>query len=624
MTTLSPSGGVNEREPTLIGDTQLQDTEGAEYRVGQPGLYVARGRKQVGDLGVVTGKGIYEAGFDNGETYAVAHEGNRIKSGLIVSGTLEFKTVTTLDSGSLPIVGAHYANRHYLASNVQNVRLEAGSGTLSAFPIGMSQTEFAVGVSVTQGAGLLTATIGLEYWVTEYDSTRGIESLHGDTANTGAFSALDSVIVTVTGTSTNARADTLRWYRSTDGGGFPDGGLIRETAIGTTQITDTNSTTGSLTVPQYGIISIGGLDTDRDEAPPAMSIIFGPFQDSLLGVDPNEPRVLRFTPAGFPDSWPSGYAIPLETARQDKIVSGVVLPGRIGVFCNDSVHVIYRLPRDSDNIFAAGEAQEVVTPERGCRSRRGATIFTPPGQGSLAAWVARDGIWVSNLTSAPSPLTDHINWRGRVSIANLDSCRLMDDALNRRLIFIHRRAADTTHNTGLWYLDYQQFNTIGIRITFADHGPLADAVSVAYTDGERRVASIDSRAANGQVYIEAIQDVDDSALVDAGGSVNFRMRTKEYLPAGPRGYASMGAATWMHDAGPESITHRFYVNRRDAQPEVKPMPETTKRTASEVQMSRSVNSFSLEIESTGTVSYGVHWLDMEGFDAGRLGGIGGA
>ena len=52
---------------------------------------------------------------------------------------------------------------------------------------------------------------------------------------------------------------------------------------------------------------------------------------------------------------------------------------------------------------------------------------------------------------------------------------------NRRLIFIHRRAADTTHNTGLWYLDYQRFSTHGIRITFADHGPLVDAITIAAT-----------------------------------------------------------------------------------------------------------------------------------------------
>jgi hypothetical protein len=432
------------------------------------------------------------------------------------------------------------------------------------------------------------------------------------------------VIVTVTGTSTNSRADQIRWYRSVDGGGFPDGGLIQTTAIGTTQITDDSTVTAILTVPQYGIISIGGLATNRDEAPPVLSSIFGPFQDSLLGVSVAEPRVLRFTPAGYPDSWPSGYGIPLETARRDEIVTGVVLSNRIGVFCKDSVHVVFRLPRDSDSIFAAGEAQHLLTDQRGCVSRRGATEFTPPGGGSYAAFVARDGIWITNLASSPAPLTDKINWETRVNISQLPSCRLLDDPLNRRLIFIHRKATDTTHNTGVWYLDYQEFRRIGMRVTFADHGALADAVTIATADGFRRVVSFDSRLGSGKVYTESNQDMDDSLLLDKDGSVRFRARTKEFLPAGPRGAMHLGKATWMHDAGPAKILHRFYANRRDSNPTVADLPKPTIRTASTTGLQRSVNSVSLEIESTGATSYGVHWIDIEGLDVGPLGGRGGA
>ena len=623
MATFSPNGGVNEREPTLIGDTQLQDTDGAEYRVGQDGLFVSRGRDNFADVGGVTGTGLYEAGFDGGVDFLVAHEGSSYHAARI-NASPSFSRIDGFAAGTSPIVGSHYANRHYVANGVGNRRLESPGGGVAAgitsFPIGMSTTTFVSGASVTQGAGLISATTGLVYWVTEYDSARGIESLRGSTVNTGAFSLLDSIVVTVTGVSANPRANQIRWYRSTDGGGFPDGGLIQTTAIGTTQITDNNAITGSLTIPQYGIISIGGLDTDRDEAPPVLTTIFGPFEHSLLGVNVDEPRVLRFTPSGFPDSWPPGYGIPLETDRRDNIVTGVVLPGRIGVFCNDSVHVIYRLPRDSDSIFAAGTAQDILTKARGCVSRRGATAFTPPGSGGLAAWVSRDGIWSSNLVVAPLPLTDKIDWEGRVDISALSSCRLLDDPLNRRLIFIHRKKSDTTHNTGLWYLDYQSGD---IRITFADHGPLSDAVTIAHTDGLRRAASIDSRLGNGQVYIEANQDVDDSQLRDVNGSVRFRMRTKEFLPGGARAAVSLGKATWMHDAGPDKIVHRAYFNRRDDNPEVKDLPDSDIRTASDVAL-RTVNSISLEIESAGTKSYGIHWIDIQNLALGPLGGLEGA
>ena len=617
MATYAFVDGVNEREPTQIPDGAVQGCSGMEYRVGEIGPFVARGRDLYGTISGVTGRGMYEAGFDGTSQYVVAHVGNSLHAARIVDGTLSFALIDNLATGSSEIVGAHYANRHYTATSVANRRLEATATGITAFAIGMSPSTFTVGVSVTQGVGTISATTGLVYWATEYDSARGIESVTGSSASTGAFSLLDSIVVTVTGTSQNPRATHIRWYRSTDGGGFPDGGLVAESAIGTTQITDTLSTTGSLSVPLYGIVSIGGLDTERDEAPPVLSAIFGPFQDSMLGVAVGEPRVLRFTPAGYPDSWPSGYGIPLETSRRDEIIAGVVLTDRIGVFCNDSIHVVYRLPRDSDSIFAAGEAQDVVTLARGTVSRRGVCAFTPIGHGALVACVSRDGIWATNLvpSTSPMPLTDKIRWEAHVSIADLATCRLMDDPENRRLVFLHRRVADTTYSTGIWYLDYQEFQERGIRVTFANHGPLADAVTVGCPDGCRRAISIDSRSGNGQVYQEATQDVDDSQLVNSSGAVTFRLRTKEFLPAGPRLTSSLGNATWMHDAGPATVTHRFYHDRRDAYPDVKTVQEWDSRRSNDVPLGKDVNSVSLEIESTGTVSYGVHWVDLQDLSA---------
>jgi hypothetical protein len=285
------------------------------------------------------------------------------------------------------------------------------------------------------------------------------------------------------------------------------------------------------------------------------------------------------------------------------------------------MHVVYRLPRDSDSVFAAGEMQDVITKSHGAVSRRGACTFTPIGGGPLAAVVSRDGIWATNLspTSSPIPITDGIDWAGRVDIDGLSSCRLIDDPINRRLVFTHRRAADTTHATGLWYLDYQEYESRGVRVTFADHGPLADAITHAAADGSRRLFSIDSRSGNGQVYLEATQDGDDSQLINASGAVRFRMRTKEFLTAGARGTVRLGTATWMHDAGPATITHRFYFDRRDSNPEVKVLENPSERNADEVYLGRDVNSVSLEIESASTTSYGVHWVDVEGFDVGQLG-----
>jgi len=617
-------GGVNEREPTLIGESQLQDSQGAEYRVGEPGVFVAKGRRNDGTVASVTWRSAYEASFDNGNDFILAHEGNNVHAITMKAG---FGGVLahTFPTGSTAIVGAHYGNRHYVASSVENQRFEQFTSGVSSYPIGMSKSTFVIGSSVTQGTGAVTATIGLEYWTTEYDSTRGIESIFGTTTNTGAFTDKDGVILTVTGTSKNPRADKTRWYRSVDGGGYPDGGLIQETAIGTTQITDTNASTEKYTVPFYGTITVGGLSSDRDEEPPIFDNIFGPFQDSLLGIAVGDWRVLRFTPAGYPDSWPSRYGVPIETRRRDRLVTGVVLPGRIGVFATNSVHVLFRLPRDSDSVFAAGEAQDILTDQRGCMSRRGATTFTPPGAEALAIWVSRDGIWLSNLTSSPVPITDNIDWTGRVDVSKLYLSRLIDDPINRRLVFIHWKKTDTSHSTGVWYLDYQRFTDSGLRILFADHGPIADASTAIYfEDSTLRLISLDSRASNGKIYTEGVQDVDDSQLLDSSGSVKFRVRTKEFMPFGARGQGRLGKATWFHDAGPSKITNRFYFNRRDSNPEEKDITDPTTRNGSTAVLQRSINSVSLELESVGTTSYGVHWLDIEALEAGPLGGQEGA
>lgn len=613
----SPDAGVSEREPTLIPDGALQDTEGAEYRVGPDGLFVARGRDLQGTIAGTTAHGLYELGFDAGQ-YVLAHLDDSYYAGPVVAAGISFSAVVAFTQGTSAVVGTHYSNRHYLANGISNVRVELASGVTS-FPIGMTRSTFTIGVSLTQGAGNLSAATGLVYWATEYDSVRGIESMTGASVSTGAFTSLNGAVAFVTGTSANPRADTIRWYRSVDGGGFPDGGFIGSTPIGTTSITDTLVDTATLTVPQYGLISIGGLDEERDEPPPVMSTIFGPWQDSLLGVTVDEPRNLRFTPAGYPDSWPSGYSVPMEVGRQDQILGGVVLQGRIGVFCRDSVQVIFRLPRDSDSIFAAGDAQDQVTGARGGVSRRGFATFSPPGGPTLAAWVSRDGIWAGDLATSPVPLTDQTRWEERVDVSRLSECRLTDDPINRRLVFLYFRPADTDHMTGVWYLDYQQFSDKGIRITFADHGPLADGVTVVASDGSRRLVTLDSRQSNGQVYVESTQDVDDSHFTDSSGSVKFRMMTKEFIPGGAAQAVQLGRARWFHDAGPARIEHRFYFDR-GAAPETNILPDSTKRAASGAQLQRSVNSFWLEIQSVGTQSYGVHWIDVEGFDAGLMGG----
>ena len=60
--------GVDEVEDTtLLAPNVLRKGQGAEYRRGQKGIHVAKGRELRGSASSVTWKGLYYAGFEGGD-----------------------------------------------------------------------------------------------------------------------------------------------------------------------------------------------------------------------------------------------------------------------------------------------------------------------------------------------------------------------------------------------------------------------------------------------------------------------------------------------------------------------------------------------------------------------------
>lgn len=607
-------GGVDEVEdPTSLEPNILQRGQGAEYRKGRRGIHVAKGRKLLGDAGAVTWKGCYYAGFEGGDEnqFLILHAGDTLYSDAIGDGMTP-SSLESLSAGSTPVVGAHYANRHYLALGNANKCVELDS-ILTLRDVGMRATGLVCGVSVTQGSGDMTTTTGLTYWLTEYDSIRGLESIAGNTAFTDVFTAIDSVIVTIGGTILNDNTDRIRIYRTTDGGTYPDGGMIAEASITTTSHADTDSIVETLGTPLYGFITIGGLDFERDVQPEPLKVISGPFQNSMIGFLAGNPREIAFSADGRPESWPDAYRIPIQTHRQDIGMCFVELNGMYGVFTKDSVHRLTRLPREIDSAFAGGEAASVVTNERGAVSSKAAIAFTMPGRGPIIMFACRDGIWITNLVTFMIPVTDGVDWEGRVDGDKLDQLELVNNSHERRVICYYRKS---NNGHGVMYLDYQRD---AIRITHPDHGAIRTATEGPYK-GFLRVLTGDARTENGQVYVEGTQDRDDSEFTTSSGAISFSIRTAEVFPAGVKEKQRLGRATWMHDAGVASATQRFYANR-EAVPATRTM-NFSEREATEAGLELEVNSFSLQLESVGTVSYGIHWLDIEGFESARLSGQG--
>ena len=608
-----PSGGCNEREdPTLIGEETLARATGVEYRPGLLGVYTARGRSLHSNVEGTTGRALYWAGYDDGTDYLVYQESDNYRP-VAVSGVPSGVTLSC-GSGSDAMVGCHYGNRHYLVNGVSNIVAERDSITGVTFrTAGMVATNSAVtGTSITQGSGSFTVTTGLVYWITEYDSTRGIESVYGATStSTGGFSNLDGIILTISGATHNRNSDYLRLYRTTDGGVFPDGGLLATLAVGATTYTDSYATVSSLPSPSYGTIDIAGLDFDRDVAPPTLSSITE-FEDSLCGFKVNS-RSFRFTPAGYPESWPTIYEVPLDSELHDIGIAAAELNGALGLFTRDSVWRLMRLPREVDSAFASGEVRARVTGERGCISRRGVARYTVPGQGEMLAFVSRDGIYITNLDQV-LPATDGVDWNDRVDHNYIHLSTLTNDPVNRRLVFLYRKPGETG-NTGVMYLNYEGGQ---LRVTHPDHGALSSA-AVCEKDGALELFTTDSRAGNGSIWIEGASD--DESLANGTRNIDWAVTTSTFMPAGPHDTASVERIAWRHTESEDAVRQSYSVDGVDQPGRA---IDFSDGTLSDSGVSRDANTVSFSLEGSASAPIGLQWFDPLGVESKPLGGRGGA
>ena len=608
-----PNGGCNEREDTtLIGETVLAEATGIEYLPGKQGVYTTRGRSLFTNVSGTTGRGLYWAGFDNGADYLLYHESDNYRA-IAVSGAA---STVNRSSGSDtdPIVGVHYAGRHYLANGVSNLVAEQDSASGVTFrSAGMVQTGVTIGVSVTQGSGAFSTTTGLVYWLTEYDNARGIESIYGSTsASTGGFSNRDSVILTISGTTRNVNSSHYRVYRTTDGGVFPDGGLLATIGITNTSYTDSYATVATLLSPSYGTIEINGLAFDRDVAPPVLSTITE-YEDSLCGFPPNS-RSFRFSAAGYPESWPTIYEVPLDSELHDIGMANMELNGVMGLFTRDSVWRLMRLPREVDSAFASGEVRTRVTGERGCVSRRGVARYTVPGSGQMLAFIARDGIFVTNL-DAVLPVTDGVNWSDRVEPLYLESSVLTNDPVNRRLVFLYRKRGEE-YNTGVMYLNYE---TGTLRVTHPDHGALTDG-TVCAKDGSLELFTVDTRSGSGNIYIEGA-DSDASLFFDSVGRISWRVRTSTFMPAGPHGTETIERIVWRNDNTTDSVRQFHVVDGVESPGRAIDLSD---ETLIDIGVTKEANTVSFGLEGSSLKPIGLHWFDPLGVESTPLGGRKGA
>ena len=258
----------------------------------------------------------------------------------------------------------------------------------------------------------------LLYCYTEYDADEHKESPPSPVTSVD-FTSRNVVVLTIpnaaAGTTANADTTDIRIYRSPAGGTNLQMGYIGSIPAATThtKFYDDFRTYGvdeqpSQIVPQISIGASGTLFFPRDEPPPVLRRITS-FKGSLVGLDAVNPRIIRYSAPGFPESWPSIYTLTsLPTPEHDEIMDFVEVGGSLMIGTIAGMTRIDELPRDAAGTFIASEFVQL----KGAPGVVGHQAMTEVNYrgASHAAWISHnDGIMVTDGHRYDS-ISDDLNW----------------------------------------------------------------------------------------------------------------------------------------------------------------------------------------------------------------------
>jgi hypothetical protein len=403
-------------------------------------------------------------------------------------------------------------------------------------------------------------------------------------------------------------ATKWRLYRSNDGGAFPDGGFIAEVAISTTTFVDTNAVVTSLVRPFYAVVSVGDFPTNQDAQPPALRWLAS-YDGQLIGATVSDPRSIRASAFGLPQSWPALYELPIEPPRGDASTTGVQVGRFLLIFYSD---FIYRA-NGFDLTGSPASTIEPLTEDRGTYGPNTIAKFHL-GETEVVAFVARDGVWATDGIGMIE-LTAGGNWFDTVNVSQLGTSRLVYDPENRRLAFSYLKPSG---ESGLTY-----FTVAGgtIKTTDPDHGAIISACN-AIVSGRNRIISITTDLTTSQrsFYLESDGVLDASHFRNADGRVYFKVTTNDIYPGGP---GMKQRLKWinLHHSKPDfsNSAVRNVIVRAKFNPEALDSigqppavsvfsQDWSARGSNRVSIAQDVESFAIQAESDAPVSFRLDWL----------------
>lgn len=378
---------------------------------------------------------------------------------------------------------------------------------------------------------------GFLYGYAEYDSTRGLQGparwmKNGLTVSGAADTDYNSVVWTLpSGGPVNPNADQYLIYRTAQEGVAPaDLGVVAEIDIPADKSIrpvfvdrfvefDENTQPPDL----YEVLEITqpdgtSLPFDLHEPPPPADFITV-YQDSVVLIPQSQPRSIRYSEPGLPESFPLIYEISkFPLPENDQLVTLVPLDRVLMVLMKEAVVRVTDLP------FVSEETYSDATTNRlegipGCVGRYAACSMSMAGE-PAAAWVSRHGIYLCDGALAGS-ITEEIRdlFEDETITKNLGSAVLKWDDNRDHLIFAYDSDGDGFNDR--YYLGHlnerhikgQVFGRFPLpKWTGPHYGNITDLAIGEVADVQRIYSGHPS---DGQVYIEW-SGVSDQSMAASG------------------------------------------------------------------------------------------------------------
>lgn len=538
-------GTADGIDPSL--SDQLQESEGVDYNVSDPAASKLPGRAIHNSGGAAFSSfallpAVFVS-FNGDGTDRIITATNAANNNIVsVDGTTGVAT-TLASSGfgtSGMLDGTKVGDDLFIASGVsaltnQNVAIRTGGTKIPHGLFGPSGVDF----SFAYVAGSLTSS-GLQYWVTEYDSVNGIESVGGTTLT--ATPAAQGVKITWTGEGglpRNSTADKWRLYRSLDLGSKPIGWLLAEQTFANNTYTDNTTDANLVLNQQYSVVNINDILKDRDVVPPPIQSV-ATFEGVLCGVDAVNGDLV-FAEGGLPHSFPTDYRIKFLYNFGGRGQCCRTLDDGLYVCANNETFRVDYLPNSKDGVFDAAVVWKRIA-HYGTPSPNGACVFTGWG-GKTVLFIASPANPILINADGVDLAVSNIDWANTVPLSLLQYCRAIDNPdLWRVELYFRTSTTDATAWKVLhFYYDPDRLeHKQGIFPEMAWTGPhLCPGPGVfGRVAGTGQTWTV-SRKQDGFLYKEGVGTSDAANLVDGSGTINYRLTTPRIYPAGDDGQVTL-------------------------------------------------------------------------------------